>query len=120
MLTRRVLAYLIDVLIVGLPIIILLGSGISDSDLILNKQYRMILLLIAILTELIFIAYVIFKNSVFAGQSIGKKILKLQVKKDARRSDTLDSFLRNVLIKPFAVVEFFVIIFRRDFKKLGD
>lgn len=133
----RFIAYLIDLVAMGVCVIGLTGLlsvvftvfGTLIHDMEIGDSWQKALIAIGLF--LIFDGYFIFFETVWKGQSVGKKALGLRVVKDGGYPVTfLDSVIRNVLRVVDALPPLFffpsyglgsaVLISNRQSKRIGD
>ncbi|MBL7961027.1 RDD family protein [bacterium] len=133
----RFIAYLIDLFAMTVCVIALTGIvsvfftvfGTLIHDLQIGDAWQKAL--IAVLLFLIFDGYFIFFETIWKGQSVGKKVLNLRVVKDGGYPITfLDSVIRNILrvVDAMPPLYFFpgyglgsaVLISNRQSKRIGD
>ena len=120
---KRIFAYLIDSLIITIPLFVFMMIGIFfrshywygiDWDLIIVSIF---------ITQIFSYVYILFKDALFDGRSIGKKVLNLQVVNNRKKPCSIvKSLLRNItLIIPFLpIIELIMIIVDKNGKRLGD
>ncbi len=120
---KRIFAYLLDMTIITIPLIVFIIIGILFKPsywLGINQDSIIISLII---TQFFLYTYILFKDSLFDGRSIGKKVFNIQViDKDEQSCSITKSFLRNIiLIIPFLpLIELIIIIFDKTGKRFGD
>jgi uncharacterized RDD family membrane protein YckC len=79
------------------------------------------------LARIIAIAYLLFRDALFQGSSVGKRIVGLKATdEDGKPCTALKSFLRNIILIPLMLVpialliEYFVMRFSQKEQRLGD
>jgi len=129
---NRAYALLIDYIILGLIIVVfLLGSLIFNSVLLvtanlLGSTNRLELWLIAVQALIgffIYVGYFVFYETVWSGQTPGKRYAKIRVIRDDGRPVRLQQSTLRALLRPFDDLFFigvFFIVFNQREKRLGD
>ena len=118
---RRIIAYLIDVLLLRLPLI-LFGLLVVFTDF---KLYRLevVFTLAIIFNAWLYVVYFLSKDYLFGGRSVGKLLLGMQVfNEKGKPCSFIESAARNsVLIIPFfAIIEGIAIIADEKGRRIGD
>ena len=130
---NRAYALVIDYIIFGLILILfLLGSLIFNSVLIeivtnlVGSTDRLELWSIAIqslIAFFIYVGYFVFFETVWSGQTPGKRYVKIRVIRDDGRPVRLQQSTLRALLRPFDELFFigvFLIVFNQREKRLGD
>ncbi len=130
---NRAYALLIDYIILGLIIVVfLLGSLIFNSVLLetianlLGSNNGLALWLIAVQALIgffIYVGYFVFYETVWSGQTPGKRYAKIRVIRDDGRPVRLQQSTLRALLRPFDDLFFigvFFIVFNQREKRLGD
>ena len=130
---NRAYALLIDYIILGLIIVVfLLGALIFNSVLLetiaklLGSTNRLELWLIAVQALIgffIYVGYFVFYETVWSGQTPGKRYVKIRVIRDDGRPVRLQQSTLRALLRPFDDLFFigvFLIVFNQREKRLGD
>jgi uncharacterized RDD family membrane protein YckC len=118
---RRIIAYLIDVILLRLPLILFILLVIFTDF----KLYRLeIVFTFAILfNSWLYVVYFLSKDYLFSGRSVGKLLLGIQVFNEKGKPCTfIESAARNaVLIIPFfPIIEGIALIADEKGKRIGD
>ena len=130
---NRAYALLIDYIIFGLIIIVfLVGALIFNSVLLetitklVGSTNRLELWLIAVqglIAFVIYVGYFVFFETVWSGQTPGKRYVKIRVIRDDGRPVRLQQSTLRALLRPFDELFFigvFLIVFNQREKRLGD
>jgi uncharacterized RDD family membrane protein YckC len=129
---NRAYALLIDYIILGLILIVfLVGALIFNAVLVdtitnLAGSKGLQLWLIAIqglIGFFIYVGYFVFFETVWSGQTPGKRYVKIRVIRDDGRPVRLQQSTLRALLRPFDDLFFigvFLIVFNRQEKRLGD
>jgi len=130
---NRAYALLIDYIIFGLILIVfLVGVLIFNSLLLetiaklLGSTNRLELWLIAVqalIGFLIYVGYFVFFETLWSGQTPGKRYVKIRVIRDDGRPVRLQQSTLRALLRPFDDLFFigvFLIVFNQREKRLGD
>ena len=130
---NRAYALLIDYIIFGLIIIVfLVGALIFNSVLLetitklVGSTNRLELWLIAVQALIgffIYVGYFVFFETVWSGQTPGKRYVKIRVIRDDGRPVRLQQSTLRALLRPFDDLFFigvFLIVFNQREKRLGD
>ena len=130
---NRAYASLIDYIILGLIIVVfLLGSLIFNSVLLetianlLGSRNGLALWWIAVQALIgffIYVGYFVFYETVWSGQTPGKRYVKIRVIRDDGRPVRLQQSTQRALLRPFDdlffIGVFFIVLNQRE-KRLGD
>ncbi|MEG4393621.1 RDD family protein [Microcoleus sp. BROC3] len=130
---NRAYALLIDYIILGLIIVVfLLGALIFNSVLLetiaklLGSTNRLEIWLIAVQALIgffIYVGYFVFYETVWSGQTPGKRYVKIRVIRDDGRPVRLPQSTLRALLRPFDdlffIGVFFIVLNQRE-KRLGD
>lgn len=130
---NRAYALLIDYIIFGLILLVfLIGSLIFNSVLLetiarlVGSTNRIELWLIAVqalIAFFIYVGYFVFFETVWSGQTPGKRYAKIRVIRDDGRPVRLQQSTLRALLRPFDDLFFigvFLIVFNQREKRLGD
>ncbi|MFH0863105.1 MAG: RDD family protein [Candidatus Altiarchaeota archaeon] len=119
----RIIAFIIDSLIgIILPaIFVLLGFYVwSGFDTAAGRLLSLAIMLAGILS---LVAYVLLKDGLPGGMSVGKRLMKLRVvRSDGSKCDPMSSALRNVtlLVPILNLIELVLAIADREGRRIGD
>ena len=138
-LLRRLLAWLVDAIIIGVVIVVvLLCTSLSaifnlikeGTSLTLTLYSLIELVQVGLVIEIIFILYYISIPVRNHGQTIGKKMLKIRVvKDDGKDADFSTLFMRQAIAEQLLgaltfgatfIVNALVALFRKDKKSISD
>ncbi|HHQ44831.1 MAG TPA: RDD family protein [Candidatus Altiarchaeales archaeon] len=125
-LVKRIIAYVIDSLIVtavilvgsvGMSLLAIVAGMISNS---LASIIGILAIPVSLLLSLVALVYFLIKDSLNNGASYGKKIMGLKVVNASGGACTLkDSVLRNIIMI-LGIIELIVILVDKDGDRLGD
>ena len=129
---KRIIAYLIDVVLV-MAIVIIFGIGgmvaimaVTFVAAALTKGLGALLGFLAIpvygIVMLVAICYWLFRDGLNGGRSFGKKFMGLKVVKDGRPCTYVDSLLRNITlaIPLLNIVDLVLGLVDAEGKRIGD
>ena len=138
-LLRRLLAWLVDAIIIGVVIVVVLlctsltaiFNLIKEGTSLTLTLYSLIeLVQVGLVIEIIFILYYISIPVRNHGQTIGKKMLKIRVvKDDGKDADFSTLFMRQAIAEQLLgaltfgatfIVNALVALFRKDKKSISD
>ncbi|MGM7682290.1 RDD family protein [Cytobacillus sp. Hm23] len=115
---RRAIAYIIDIVIISF--LLFIEIQILDSILRQYGTYTApnLIILIAISITTLFITF-LFKD--LKGASVGKELLGLRIVSLNGEKPTMKALvIRNLILYFTTTIEFFVWVFRKDHRRLGD
>jgi uncharacterized RDD family membrane protein YckC len=129
---NRAYALLIDYIILGLVLIVFLvgvlifNSGLQTIQILVGSTVRLELWLIAVQALIgffIYVGYFVFYETVWSGQTPGKRYVKIRVIRDDGRPVRLQQSTLRALLRPFDdlffIGVFFIVLNQRE-KRLGD
>ena len=129
---NRAYALLIDYIILGLILIVFLvgvlifNSGLQTIQILVGSTARLELWLIAVQALIgffIYVGYFVFYETVWSGQTPGKRYVKIRVIRDDGRPVRLQQSTLRALLRPFDdlffIGVFFIVLNQRE-KRLGD
>jgi uncharacterized RDD family membrane protein YckC len=129
---NRAYALLIDYIILGLILIVFLVGALIFNAVLLDTITKLVgskglqLWLIAIqglIGFFIYVGYFVFFETVWSGQTPGKRYVKIRVIRDDGRPVRLQQSTLRALLRPFDDLFFigvFFIVFNQQEKRLGD
>jgi uncharacterized RDD family membrane protein YckC len=129
---NRAYALLIDYIFLGLILIVFIvgvlifNSGLQTIQILVGSTARLELWLIAVqllIGFFIYVGYFVFYETVWSGQTPGKRYVKIRVIRDDGRPVRLQQSTLRALLRPFDDLFFigvFFIVFNQREKRLGD
>jgi uncharacterized RDD family membrane protein YckC len=124
---KRIIAYIIDCVLVAVIAGIFFGIGFTLPLVLRNAIVGILGLLIALLGFVLALVYMLLRDGLFGGRSLGKKLMKLRVvRSDGSKCDFVSSALRNItlpvfsIIPPLYLIELLLPLVDKEGLRLGD
>jgi uncharacterized RDD family membrane protein YckC len=124
--TKRIIAYIIDSIIVGIAAAVLIGASFILPVVLAFVSPTLaglstIFIFIALGVWSIFaIGYTLLRDGLGSGRSIGKKFMGLKVVKDGNKCGFKDSLLRNITLMVLGPIDPIIALLDKDGMRLGD
>ena len=120
---KRVVAFLMDCVIIGVLVGLLMGVGFAFMAVLRNAAGGIIAMLLILLGLVVFVAFVLLRDGLFGGRSPGKKLMKLRVVlSDGSQCRYVQSALRNVtlLVPVLGLIEMILPLVDKEGLRIGD